>query len=89
MKGLNFHTHPNQEEILYVLEGTVEQWIEKDNQLLNAGDAVFVPAGIVHASFNASDQMLKGIVIFGPSVGEMGFEQVDVSDEEPWKSLRQ
>ena len=31
--GHSFHTHPNQEEMIYVLDGQVEQWLgdEKKN----------------------------------------------------------
>ena len=50
--GLSFHKHPTQEEVAYVLSGTLEQWIGKEKRMLNAGDSVFMPAGVAHASFN-------------------------------------
>ena len=46
------HTHPG-EEIIYVLEGTLEYQIEgQPPKTFNAGDALTVPAGVVHAVRN-------------------------------------
>ena len=47
------HTHPG-EEIIYVLEGTLEYQIEdKPPVMLKAGDVLFIPAGTVHSARNA------------------------------------
>ena len=32
--GHNFHKHPDQEEVIFVVEGRVEQWLDKQKQLL-------------------------------------------------------
>ena len=46
------HTHPG-EEIIYVLEGTLEYQIEgKPPMTLKAGDVLFVPARTIHAAKN-------------------------------------
>jgi quercetin dioxygenase-like cupin family protein len=46
------HTHPG-EEIIYVLEGSLEYQIEgKPPITLKAGDVLFIPAGTVHAARN-------------------------------------
>ena len=46
------HTHPG-EEIIYVLEGTLEYGIEgKPPVTLKAGDVLFIPAGTVHWATN-------------------------------------
>ena len=46
------HTHPG-EEIVYVLEGTLEYQVEaRPPVTLKAGDVLFVPAGTVHAAKN-------------------------------------
>jgi quercetin dioxygenase-like cupin family protein len=53
-EGASFgrHTHPG-EEIIYVLEGTIEYDIDgKPPVRLKAGDVLFVPAGTVHAARN-------------------------------------
>jgi quercetin dioxygenase-like cupin family protein len=46
------HTHPG-EEIIYVLEGTLEYEVEgKPPVTLKAGDVLFIPAGTIHAAKN-------------------------------------
>jgi len=46
------HTHPG-EEIIYVLEGTLEYQVEdKPPVTLKAGDVLFIPAGTVHSARN-------------------------------------
>ena len=46
------HTHFG-EEIIYVLEGTLEYQVEgKPPVTLKAGDVLFVPAGTIHAAKN-------------------------------------
>jgi quercetin dioxygenase-like cupin family protein len=86
--GHNFHKHPDQEETIYVIEGEIEQWLEKNSRNLKPGDSVFIGANVVHASFNVSDKPAKLLAILGPCVGEGGYELVEVFDQEPWKSLR-
>jgi quercetin dioxygenase-like cupin family protein len=87
-KGHNFHKHPDQEEVIYVIEGVVEQWLEQNDQVLNPGDSVVISAGVVHASFNIGDKPAKLLAILGPCVGESGYELVDVADQAPWNTLR-
>src|SRR5262245_23918076 len=45
------HTHPG-EEIIYVLEGTLEYEIGGKTSSVKAGDVLFVPAGTVHSAKN-------------------------------------
>ena len=46
------HTHPG-EEIVYVLEGSLEYQIEgKPPMTLKAGDVLFIPAGTIHSAKN-------------------------------------
>lgn len=87
-KGHAFHKHPDQEEVIYVISGCIEQWIEEKKQVLNPGDAVFIPADMVHASFALGDQDAHLLAIMGPSVGEGGYVMEDVSNEARWIGLR-
>ncbi|MEO8201119.1 MAG: cupin domain-containing protein [Gemmatimonadota bacterium] len=46
------HTHPG-EEIVYVLEGSLEYQVEgKPTVTLKAGEVLFIPAGTVHSARN-------------------------------------
>ncbi|MGH6926656.1 MAG: cupin domain-containing protein [Propylenella sp.] len=87
-KGHDFHKHPDQEEVIYVVSGKVEQWVDKEKRQLGAGDSAFIPAGVVHASFNTGGSEAKVVAILGPCVGPIGYELLDVSGEAPWKGLR-
>ena len=82
-----FHKHPEQEEILYFLEGTAEQWVEGEKQIMNPGDIAHIPAGVVHATFNAGKGDLVFAAILSPAVVS-GPVVVDVSTEAPWDTMR-
>ena len=86
--GHNFHKHPGQEEVIYVVAGAVEQWVEKESAILRPGDGVFIGADVVHASFNTGSESARLIAILGPCVGDAGYQLVEVFGEEPWASLR-
>jgi quercetin dioxygenase-like cupin family protein len=86
--GHDFHKHPDQEELITVLEGEVEQWLESEKRTLHPGDSIYIPAGVVHASFNSGDGKARMHVVLGPCVGPTGYEVVDVASEEPWSGLR-
>lgn len=86
--GHNFHKHPNQEEVIYVVEGEIEQWVGPEKRNLGAGDSAFISKNEVHASFNTSDRIARILAILGPSIGPDGYELVDVAEEEPWISIR-
>jgi quercetin dioxygenase-like cupin family protein len=86
--GHDFHKHPNQEEVIYVLDGEVEQWIDRERRVLRAGDSAFIGADVVHASFNLRDGSSKLLAILGPCIGAAGYELVDMAAQEPWASLR-
>ena len=87
-QGHNFHKHPNQDEVIVVVEGEIEQWLGQEKRLLKPGDAVVIPADAVHASFNVSPGEARITVILGPCDGPTGYEVVDVFEQEPWRSLR-
>ena len=87
-KGHDFHKHPDQEEVIYVVAGKVEQWIDREKRILGPGDSAFIPEGVVHASFNVGDGNASIVAILGPCVGAIGYELVDVAGETPWNTLR-
>jgi quercetin dioxygenase-like cupin family protein len=48
------HVHPG-EEIIYVLQGSLEYQVDgQPTKVYNAGEALTVPAGVIHAVRNAS-----------------------------------
>ena len=86
-EGHNFHTHPELEEVIYVLEGSVEQWVETEKRMLRPGEVAHIPKGVVHATFNPTDADAVILAILSPAASQGPF-LVDVSQEEPWRGLR-
>ena len=85
--GHNFHVHPEMHEILYVLKGTAEQWIEDEMQLLEAGDSVYIGANVAHGTFNAGQGELEFLASLSPPEG-WGAGTVDVSENTPYSEYR-
>jgi len=82
-----FHTHPTREEIIYILSGRAEQWVGREHRILGPGEMVLIPRGEVHGTYNPFNERLVFLAILAPSqAAEPSI--VDVSNEEPWKSLR-
>lgn len=86
--GHGFHFHPNQEELIYVLEGRIEQWLETEKRILAAGDCVFIPQGMVHASYNIFQEPARVLPVLGPCAGD-GYEVVEVFTQPPWNTLKE
>ncbi len=82
-----FHYHPKMEEILYVLSGSAEQWVEREKRQMCPGDSLYLPAGIVHGTYNAGSELLDFLAILSPARSD-GPVTVEVNDQEPWRSLR-
>ncbi len=86
-EGHDFHYHP-MEEVLHILSGTATQWLKGERHLLGPGDAVHVPEGVVHATYNSGEEELEFIAVLIPEkVNYEGPMTVEVGDEEPWASI--
>lgn len=87
--GHAFHKHPRQEEVIYCVQGEVEQWLGEEKRTLKPGDAIVIPVDAVHASFNVSQADARLLAMIGPSIDDQdGYEVVEVADQEPWNGLR-
>lgn len=81
-----FHLHPEMGELISILAGSAEQWIERDKKILQAGELAFVPKKMVNATFNAGDELLSFFAKLGPAT-DLKRSVVYIDQEEPWKSL--
>jgi len=86
--GHAFHRHPAMEEIIYVIAGTAEQWVDRDMKILTAGQCAHIPKDMVHGTYNIGETTLTVLAILSPAKFD-GPALVDVSRDEPWKSLRE
>ena len=82
-----FHYHPQMEEILYILSGTAEQWIMGEKRIMGPGDSIYLPVGMVHATYNTSNEVLDFLAILSPAK-EANPATIEVSQLEPWRSLK-
>jgi quercetin dioxygenase-like cupin family protein len=86
-KAHEFHRHPEMEEVIYIVEGQAEQWVDQEMRMLGPGDSAHIPMNMVHGTYNAGDSTLVLLAILSPAHIE-GPPLIDMSQEEPWKSLR-
>jgi quercetin dioxygenase-like cupin family protein len=82
-----FHRHPALEEIIYVISGTAEQWVDREHRLLRAGDSAHIPRNVVHGTYNGGNDPLVFLAILSPASFN-GPAIIDVHTEEPWRSLK-
>ena len=83
-----FHHHPTREEIIYILSGQAEQWCGNQRRILRAGEMVLIPKGEVHGTYNPFPEPVIFLAILSPANAAEP-STVDVSESEPWTSLRQ
>ena len=74
--GAPTHLHPV-EEVLSVLEGQAEVWIEDERAALSPGQSVVVPAGRRHGFRNVGDATLHMHVTLAAPIFEAKFDGRD------------
>lgn len=70
------HSHSNNEELVYVLEGTLRYTVGADTQDLNPGQSMHTPRGTVHAFYNPFDSTARALIILSPDIGAQYFKDV-------------
>ena len=85
--GHRFHYHPTREEIIYIVDGTAEQWVDREKRTLRTGESAFIPENVVHAIHNVSRKPMTFLAILSPAVADGPF-LIDCYEDEPWRSLR-
>jgi len=58
------HTHPDCEEVVYVLEGEVVHTLGDQRTTLRAGDLIVVPRGVPHRLLNDSGVPVRAYIVF-------------------------
>jgi quercetin dioxygenase-like cupin family protein len=79
-RALPAHSHPEGEEIIYILNGHGRVLIDGEIEPVKAGCAVLFPRGKVHILENLSDEEMKVACFFAPPAGFANykmFENVD------------
>ena len=63
------HSHPEGEELIYILSGFGEAWVDGKIQAIRAGSAVLFDQGSVHMIRNIGDEEMKVVCFFSPATG--------------------
>ena len=61
------HSHPQGEEIIYLLSGSGRVWIEGEIGYVKQGSAVLFQQGKIHMLQNTSAEMMKVACFFAPA----------------------
>lgn len=61
------HTHPNCEELLYVISGECRHRVGEESFSLTAGDVIRIPRDVAHCATCTSDVPLIAVISFSSS----------------------
>jgi len=70
------HSHSDNEECVYVLEGMLRYTVDEQTRDLKPGDWMSTPRGSVHHFSNPATEPARVLVILTPDIGEEYFRAV-------------
>jgi quercetin dioxygenase-like cupin family protein len=70
------HSHSNNEEIVYVLEGILRYTVGSEMRDLTSGQTMHTPRGTVHGFSNPFDSPARALIIMSPDIGAQYFQDV-------------
>ena len=70
------HSHRNNEEIIYVLEGMLRYTVDDETRDLRPGQRMYTPRGSVHAFSNPHAESARALIILTPDIGAQYFRDV-------------
>ena len=70
------HSHTNNEECVYVLEGMLRYTVDDETRDLKPGEWMSTPRGSVHHFSNTGTETVRALVILTPDIGQQFFRDV-------------
>jgi len=70
------HSHTNNEECVYVLEGVLRYSVDGETRDLKPGEWMSTPRGSVHAFSNPHTETARALVMLTPDIGAQFFRDV-------------
>jgi quercetin dioxygenase-like cupin family protein len=70
-EGPPLHRHPNEDEVLYVLQGRLHVKLDETLHEAPAGSVVFIPKGVPHTWQNTGDDAARFLGLFAPAAAGM------------------
>ena len=70
------HSHSNNEEIVYVLEGKLRYTVGAETRDLAPGQSMRTPKGTVHGFSNPFDHPARALIVLSPDIGAQYFKDI-------------
>jgi quercetin dioxygenase-like cupin family protein len=70
------HSHSGNEEIVYVLGGTLRYTVGAQTRDLVPGESMHTPKGTVHGFMNPGQSVARALMVMSPDIGEQYFRDV-------------
>jgi quercetin dioxygenase-like cupin family protein len=70
------HSHRDNEEIVYVLEGVLRYAVDDELRDLGPGEHMRTPRGSVHSFSNPHDRTARALIVLTPDIGAQYFREV-------------
>ena len=70
------HSHRDNEEFFYVVEGSVTYSVDGETRELKPGEWMSTPRGSVHGFSNGGSQTARALVVMTPDIGAQYFREV-------------
>lgn len=70
------HSHTNNEEVVYVLEGKLRFTVDGVTRDLETGMTMSTPKGLVHGFSNPFDLPARALIVLSPDIGAQYFRDV-------------
>ena len=67
------HSHTENEECVYVLEGTLRYSVDQESRDLRPGEWMSTPRGSVHHFINKTSETARALIMLTPDIGEQFF----------------
>jgi quercetin dioxygenase-like cupin family protein len=74
------HSHPNGEEVIYIISGFGRVMVGGEVQAVKAGTAVLFPRGVVHMLHNTGETEMKVVCFFAPATNLENYKMYDNVD---------
>ena len=79
------HSHPEGEELIYIITGRGEAWVDGEIEPMQEGTAVLFEQGKPHMIRNVGDEEMKVICFFSPPTGLENYKMYEDAEFEELK----
>ena len=65
------HSHPNCEEVLYVVSGSCRKTVGDKTHLMKPGDLVRIPTGVPHRAVTVGEEPMLAVIVYSSADRQM------------------